>query len=266
MLRKLAIKCGVLLEAKPVAERQAKLRAILGELRNSGECGPTQLADEAELLKVLLEGDFRRFVFTPLMVDVVGSACNSMGLPHLAGSGSGNFVKVKAGQNDDPANFRDVCRAQEADPKNAKTACGFSAGTPGKVNGKAPFILQLVRKFKNGEVPDVATLSDREAAKMLRGFQGVGDWVAGRVLMDFLQRADIMLYGDLTIRNYLNDLYNIDHVSTSETMIESAADFPDTPQVRNLIDGVAERHGWAPYRSIICILMYFLQEDNLVLL
>jgi hypothetical protein len=75
-----------------------------------------------------------------------------------------------------------------------------------------------------------------------------------------------MLYGDLTIRNYLNDLYNIDHVSTSETMIESAADFPDTPQVRNLIDGVAERHGWAPYRSIICILMYFLQEDNLVLL
>lgn len=34
-----------------------------------------------------------------------------------------------------------------------------------------------------------------------------------------------MLYGDLTVRNYLNDLYNINHVDDSETLLESAADF-----------------------------------------
>ena len=93
-----------------------------------------------------------------------------------------------------------------------------------------------------------------------------GDWVAGRVLMDFLQRADVMLYGDLTIRNYLNELYDIGHVDSSETMLESAAEFPDSTLNRNLIDEVASSNGWAPYRSIVCILMYFLQEDNLVLL
>jgi hypothetical protein len=27
--------------------------------------------------------------------------------------------------------------------------------------------------------------------------------------MNFLNRADIILYGDVTIRNYLNDLYDI---------------------------------------------------------
>ena len=35
---------------------------------------------------------------------------------------------------------------------------------------------------------------------------------------------------------------------------------------RNLIDAVAEANGWAPYRSVVCYLMYHLQEDNLVLL
>ena len=38
MLRKLAIKVGVLLEAHPEAIRATKLSAILAELRDSGEC------------------------------------------------------------------------------------------------------------------------------------------------------------------------------------------------------------------------------------
>ena len=75
-----------------------------------------------------------------------------------------------------------------------------------------------------------------------------------------------MLYGDVTIRNYLNDLYDIGHATESETLLRSVADFDDTPHNRNLIDDVAEKHGWAPYRSVVCILMYFLEEDNLVLL
>ena len=49
-------------------------------------------------------------------------------------------------------------------------------------------------------------------------------------------------------------------------MLESASEFPDSPHNRNLIDAVAEAHGWAPFRSVVCFLMYFLQEDNLVLL
>ena len=90
------------------------------------------------------------------------------------------------------------------------------------------------------------------------------DWSAGGVLMR-LGRADVMLYGDVTIRNYLNDLYDIHH-EESETLLESAADFNDTTHNRNLIDAVAEANGWAPYRSVVCYLMYHLQEDNLVLL
>jgi len=64
----------------------------------------------------------------------------------------------------------------------------------------------------------------------------------------------------------LNDLYDINHEDRSETLLESAADFNDTPQNRNLIDAVAKANGWAPYRTVVCYLMYHLQEDNLVLL
>ena len=72
--------------------------------------------------------------------------------------------------------------------------------------------------------------------------------------------------GDLTIRNYINDLYNVGHKEESETLLESAADFADNGPNRNLIDTVAVANGWAPYRSVVCFLMYHLQEENLVLL
>ena len=76
-------------------------------------------------------------------------------------------------------------------------------------------------------------MSDRDAARVLHNIEGIGDWCAGRVLQDFLGRADIMLYGDLTIRNYLNDLYDIGHTTESETYLRSAADFDDTPHNRS---------------------------------
>lgn len=89
---------------------------------------------------------------------------------------------------------------------------------------------------------------------------------AGEILMHFARRADIMIYGDLTVRNFLNDLYDIAHKTDSETLLQSAADFGDTAINRNLIDALTKKNGWQPYRSIVCFLMYHLQEENLVLL
>lgn len=71
--------------------------------------------------------------------------------------------------------------------------------------------------------------------------------------------------GDLTVRNCLNDLYEIGSVAASETRLLGAADFADTPLNRRLIDEVAEKNGWAPYRSVVCYLAYHLQETETVL-
>ena len=74
-----------------------------------------------------------------------------------------------------------------------------------------------------------------------------------------------MVSGDLTLRNCLNDLYNIDH-RQSETALESAATFPDSTRNRILIDQLARRNGWHGCRTLILFLSYFLQEDSLTLL
>ena len=117
------------------------------------------------------------------------------------------------------------------------------------------------------------------------------------MMCHFFRRADIMLYGDLTVRNRINDMYelsaatrtrlhppslahlpfprpacSVSHryeigaVEASETKLLGAADFPDTPTNRRLIDECAEAHGWAPYRSLIVYLAYHLQEADLVLI
>ena len=52
--------------------------------------------------------------------------------------------------------------------------------------------------------------------------------------MSFLSRVDVMLYGDLTVRYYLNELYNINH--------QTAATFGDTGENCNLIDEFAKKH------------------------
>lgn len=75
-----------------------------------------------------------------------------------------------------------------------------------------------------------------------------------------------MLYGNLTVWNYLNDLFDIHHHTESETLLESAADFANNAMNQNMIDNVAKANGWLPYRSVVCLLMYHLQEENLVLL
>ena len=93
------------------------------------------------------------------------------------------------------------------------------------------------------------------------GIRGLGDWTAGTILLNFLGRADIFLYGDLTIRNYLNEIYDISH-HDGDTLLESAADFPDNRENRNLIDTLAKENKWYGYRSVVGYLMWYLQEQG----
>merc|ERR1712070_873642 len=160
------------------------------------------------------------------------------GYPHLCG------VTFPCGKNDDHSVFLDMARVQ-ARGGNEPVSAGYS-------KAKADFIISLVNDVETGKISGekIAKSSDREAAKMLMDLKGIGDWCAGEILINFLSRADIMLYGDLTLRNYLNDLYDINHLEESETLVESAADFADNATNRSLIDKVAEKNGWSPYRSV----------------
>ena len=59
--------------------------------------------------------------------------------------------------------------------------------------------------FKSGRVSaaKLAAASDREAMRMLCSLKGIGDWSATSVLINFLHRADMIMYADLTTNHAL---------------------------------------------------------------
>lgn len=68
-----------------------------------------------------------------------------------------------------------------------------------------------------------------------------------------------MLHGDLTILNYINDINDVRHHESTETLLESAADFPDKGANRNKIDAIAKKNNRYPYRSVVGLLINYLQ-------
>ena len=255
-MRRLAIKVGVCLERKPKTSRTKLLKQMYKDVTETGN--KDHIRDHDDLLELLLKGEHQSLSFSPSMLRALIDDCEPTGHPHLCGPSH------PCGKNDDHALFLEMARQSYDDGDDV----AYSPVSAGYSMPKASFLISLVQDFDSGKISasKIAQASDREAARMLIGLKGIGDWCAGGVLMHFLGRADIMLYGDLTIRNYLNDLYDISHHEESETLLESAADFADNAINRNLIDAVARERGWEPYRSVICFLCYHLQEENLVLL
>jgi 3-methyladenine DNA glycosylase/8-oxoguanine DNA glycosylase len=272
-LRKLAIKAGTLIEVMPAVQRRAALEAIATEMAESGDYEEGKAPTASELLDgkgggLLLEANTSRLMFPPALVGVIVDACDKWGLPHLCAPDDDAYVKVGCGKNEGTQGFLNACRAH-LKGTGGKVSVRYSLGAltkKGDRNGKGKFIIELVKRARRPDgLPDVATMSDRDAARRLMEIDGIGPWVAGECLVYHLGRADVMVSGDLTLRNMLNDLYNIDH-RESETLVESAATFPDCARSRILLDRLARSNGWHGYRTLILFLSYFLQEDSLVLL
>ncbi|KAL3910134.1 MAG: hypothetical protein SGILL_007812, partial [Bacillariaceae sp.] len=250
-MRRLAIKVGVCLESMPTAKRNE----ALDDFATAQDAG----ISPQEAMTRLIEGRHNEIRFSHDVMKALVEDCEKLkgkqsGYPHICG------VTHPCGKHDDPQIFLSKARDQVF-RNDGSVSAGFS-------RPKSEQIIDLVKDFVRGKVSakKIAAASDRQAAKMLMDLNGIGDWGAGQVLMNKLKRADIMLYGDLTVRNYLNDLYDINHQDDSETWLESAADFPDNGPNRNLIDSLSQKNNWGPYRSLICYLMYHMSEENLVLL
>jgi len=199
--RRLAIKVGVALEQLPAAQRKQILDKALADMMASGEC---RIRSTDDLLKTLLDGRSKDILFTQELVAALIATCEKTkkgkptGYPHICG------VTFPCGKNDDHALFLKKAR-DHANGGKEPVSAGYS-------KSKADFIIGMVDHFVAGKISGeaMAKASDREAAKMLvgqwGGIKGIGEWSAGSVLMHFMGRADVMLYGDLTIRNYINDL------------------------------------------------------------
>ena len=86
-------------------------------------------------------------------------------------------------------------------------------------------------------------LSDQEIIDQLIEIKGIGPWTADMFLMFTLHRLDIFPIKDLGIKKGMKKLFKLDHIPTDEFMIK-------------------ESKRWSPYRTICCLYLWKLIDEN----
>jgi DNA-3-methyladenine glycosylase II len=98
---------------------------------------------------------------------------------------------------------------------------------------KGATLRALAERFVDGCLSDEALfrMNDDGVEAALTEGSGIGPWTAHGFLIFALDRPDVLLPGDLALRDAVQRLYGFDHLPTDGEMVE-----------------VAER--WRPYRSL----------------
>ena len=111
------------------------------------------------------------------------------------------------------------------DPEQLRAA-GLSAR-------KVATLRDLAQRFADGRLDEDALrrLSDDEVEVELTQVSGVGPWTVHGALIIAFDRQDVVLEGDLALRNAIQRIYGLDHLPSQEEVRE-----------------IADR--WRPYRSM----------------
>ncbi|MBE5965803.1 MAG: DNA-3-methyladenine glycosylase 2 family protein [Lachnospiraceae bacterium] len=83
---------------------------------------------------------------------------------------------------------------------------------------KAGYIKGIAQKAASGEfdLNRLYELSDEEAVKQLSSLSGIGKWTAEMLLLNCLERQDIVSYGDIAIRRGMMKLYDLPELSKEQ--------------------------------------------------
>lgn len=92
--------------------------------------------------------------------------------------------------------------------------CGMQATKAGYIKGIAETIAK-----KEFDLNSLYDLPDKEVIKKLSSLNGIGVWTAEQLLLNSMERKDILSYGDIAIRRGLMKLYNLNELKKEQFMI-----------------------------------------------
>lgn len=104
----------------------------------------------------------------------------------------------------------------------------YMAGIPleeirlcGIPQSKAGYISDMSKKIAGGEFDlyDLYKLSDKEAVKKLSTLNGIGAWTAETLLLNSMERPNIISYGDISTRRGLMKLYSLTELKKEQFMV-----------------------------------------------
>lgn len=83
---------------------------------------------------------------------------------------------------------------------------------------KANYIKGIADTVADGRfnLDELYQLSDQEAIKKLSGLNGIGVWTAEMLLLNCMERPDIVSYGDIAIRRGMMMLYGLTELSKEQ--------------------------------------------------
>lgn len=89
--------------------------------------------------------------------------------------------------------------------------CGIPASKAGYIKG-------IAQKIKEGEfdLNSLHQLSDKEAVKKLSSLNGIGIWTAETLLLNSMERPNVISYGDISIRRGIMKLYNLSELKKEQ--------------------------------------------------
>jgi len=96
-------------------------------------------------------------------------------------------------------------------PKEELQQCGMSMR-------KADYILGIAHEINNGnlDLNSLYKISDQEVIKKLSSLKGIGVWTAEMLLLNSMERPDVVSYGDMAIRRGMMTLYGLNDLSKEE--------------------------------------------------
>jgi DNA-3-methyladenine glycosylase II len=98
---------------------------------------------------------------------------------------------------------------------------------------KVATLRAVADKFADGSLSDeeLRRLSDDEILDRLTAIPGIGPWTVHGILIIALDRADVVLPGDLALRKAIKRSYQLDHLPSQQEVLQIA-------------------EPWRPYRSL----------------
>jgi DNA-3-methyladenine glycosylase II len=125
------------------------------------------------------------------------------------------------------------------------------AADPGEVlktglsRRKVATLRDVAGRFADGSLSDeeLRRLSDEEILDRLTAIPGIGPWTVHGLLILALDRADVVLPGDLALRKAIQRSYQLDHLPSQQEVLQIA-------------------QPWRPYRSLATAYLFQVALDD----
>ena len=110
---------------------------------------------------------------------------------------------------------------------------------------KVATLRAVAAQFADGSLSDEALrgMSDEEILDRLTTISGIGPWTVHGMLIIALDRADVVLPGDLALRKAIQRAYQLDHLPSQQEVLQIA-------------------EPWRPYRSLATAYLFQVALDD----